>query len=475
MSNRIIKSPTSQSVQIYDESGNLITITDEKISTPLLQLNPQSSDPSSPSVGTLQYADGTSRVEGLWEYKSTGWTVVGSGGGGGTGSGGYTTVITTNIISATSGTWNTGVNGNPVFSARYWDNTNNVFDIYNVESLYLTANLAGNTITYDASSVTFLTVNDYIELKAAYFNGSGSSGGSAAGGISLIWRNDDTLACGEVTSDGELAYTFTAGDTQNLYTAIKVPSTYTSGQVKLLLKIYSPGLGNVLLQATSTLINSTSSNIFDTANQRVSTNIAQSISVANKEYLITLDITDATGKINTTIAPNDTILISLSRSTDTNPDLVYFMPATTEVLGFQGSGSGGSGSQGVTGLQGIQGMTGISGFTGVQGTTGVAADLILNSTIYSSYILAITDRNKMIIYNSGSAGSITVPLNSAVAFPIGTQVAFFQVSTGQLTISPYSGVTIYTENGYNLNAQYSLAAILKIDTDTWVLTGALKA
>jgi hypothetical protein len=45
-----------------------------------LKLNPQSSDPSNPAEGELQYADGTVRSEGVWVYKNGSWNQVGSNG-----------------------------------------------------------------------------------------------------------------------------------------------------------------------------------------------------------------------------------------------------------------------------------------------------------------------------------------------------------------------------------------------------------
>lgn len=42
-----------------------------------LKLEPQSADPSGPAEGQLQFADGTARAVGLWQYKSGAWSQVG--------------------------------------------------------------------------------------------------------------------------------------------------------------------------------------------------------------------------------------------------------------------------------------------------------------------------------------------------------------------------------------------------------------
>lgn len=43
-----------------------------------LRLNPRSADPTNPTEGDLQYADGSAREEGVWVYKNGAWTQVAS-------------------------------------------------------------------------------------------------------------------------------------------------------------------------------------------------------------------------------------------------------------------------------------------------------------------------------------------------------------------------------------------------------------
>ena len=45
-------------------------------------LVPQSSDPTSPVEGQIQFSDGTVRASGLWQYKDSNWAAIGGGGGG---------------------------------------------------------------------------------------------------------------------------------------------------------------------------------------------------------------------------------------------------------------------------------------------------------------------------------------------------------------------------------------------------------
>jgi hypothetical protein len=105
-----------------------------------------------------------------------------------------------------------------------------------------------------------------------------------------------------------------------------------------------------------------------------------------------------------------------------------------------------------------------------------ASDLIAEKVKTASYTLDITDRNKLIAFSHATvAGVFTVPTNAIVAFPIGTQISFVQTGAAQLSIAGASGVTVSTEVGLKLNAVNAMASIIKVGTDTWRLTGSLKA
>ena len=88
-----------------------------------------------------------------------------------------------------------------------------------------------------------------------------------------------------------------------------------------------------------------------------------------------------------------------------------------------------------------------------------------------SYTLVESDAGKIIIANGASANTITVPLNSSVAFAIGAQISIFQYGAGQSTVSGASGVTLVYTPGNKLRAQYSSATLIKIATNTWALFG----
>lgn len=107
--------------------------------------------------------------------------------------------------------------------------------------------------------------------------------------------------------------------------------------------------------------------------------------------------------------------------------------------------------------------------------TVASAKLVLEHSVSATtYTLALADAFKLVTSTSASPTTFTVPLNSSVAYIIGTTIAFTQDGTGQLTIAAAGGVTIRTAVGYNLNSQYSMASMVKVATDTWRLSGDLK-
>ena len=92
----------------------------------------------------------------------------------------------------------------------------------------------------------------------------------------------------------------------------------------------------------------------------------------------------------------------------------------------------------------------------------------------ASYTLVLTDAHHYVEMEVSSANDLTVPLNSSVAFPIGTEIRVTQLGTGQTTILGDTGVTIRTEGGKNKTVgQYSVATLFKRGTNEWYLFGDL--
>ena len=94
----------------------------------------------------------------------------------------------------------------------------------------------------------------------------------------------------------------------------------------------------------------------------------------------------------------------------------------------------------------------------------------------ASYTLsALTERDDLIEMDSVSATTLTIPLNSAVAYPVGTSIDILQTNTGQVTIAGDAGVTVNATPGLKLRTRWSSCTLFKRATDTWVVYGDLSA
>lgn len=100
---------------------------------------------------------------------------------------------------------------------------------------------------------------------------------------------------------------------------------------------------------------------------------------------------------------------------------------------------------------------------------------IINNQTGTNYTLLITDAQKFIRMSNAAASTLTVPLNSSVAFPVGTVIKGSQSGAGQVTLTPVGGVTINATPGLKVAAQYGVFALVKVDTDTWLAFGRLAA
>ena len=66
----------------------------------------------------------------------------------------------------------------------------------------------------------------------------------------------------------------------------------------------------------------------------------------------------------------------------------------------------------------------------------------------TSYPLVLEDQGKLITMSNASANTLTIPLNSNVAYPVGTWIDVSNIGAGTCTITAGSGVTL---NGTDLS------------------------
>ena len=123
-------------------------------------------------------------------------------------------------------------------------------------------------------------------------------------------------------------------------------------------------------------------------------------------------------------------------------------------------------------------MTARQVFTSGQTFTAAQANALAEATIAvnaqgtaTSYTLALTDAGKLVTF-TGAAATVTIPLNSSVAFAVGDQINIAQLGTAQITIGTASGVTLVSSGSKTkTNGQYAVATVVQYTANSWLLLG----
>jgi hypothetical protein len=88
-----------------------------------------------------------------------------------------------------------------------------------------------------------------------------------------------------------------------------------------------------------------------------------------------------------------------------------------------------------------------------------------NAQTGTTYTFVATDFTKLVTLSNASAVAVTLPLESSVAWPTGTQLRLLNQGAGTVTVAGAVGVTI---NGTPLTlTQYKGANLIKTGTNTW--------
>ena len=104
---------------------------------------------------------------------------------------------------------------------------------------------------------------------------------------------------------------------------------------------------------------------------------------------------------------------------------------------------------------------------------GMSVDVRPSVNKTANYTLLRKDEGRLIVFNSSSALTLTVPTNANVPFITGlTEIHILNLGSGAVTLSGASGATV---SGSNSLAQYTKATIRKTDTDTWVILSSAAA
>jgi hypothetical protein len=124
---------------------------------------------------------------------------------------------------------------------------------------------------------------------------------------------------------------------------------------------------------------------------------------------------------------------------------------------------------------GATGGTGPTGSIGPTGATGLDFSLILTNEQTGNYSLELIDKNKIVNITSTNPQSLLlIPADASDNFEAGSKILISRGGTGGVGITGEGGVIIKTAQGFlNLKYQYSVAILLKNESNTWTLFGDL--
>ena len=89
-------------------------------------------------------------------------------------------------------------------------------------------------------------------------------------------------------------------------------------------------------------------------------------------------------------------------------------------------------------------------------------------------VLTETDLNHLILVDSGSAQTMTIPADSTENLPNGFTVALCRYGSGTLSVAGEAGVTVNSRGGLlDVWNQYGTVSATKVGADEWLLVGEL--
>jgi hypothetical protein len=368
------------------------------------------------------------------------------------------------------------------------------------------------------------TVNSGTSGQLGYYAGTGNVISGATIGAGLVLSGSTVALTATINAQTGTSYTFLSTDAAKLVTfnnasavAVTLPQTTTSGFGSgFSLDVQDLGAGTVTITPTTSTINGSST-------LTITHNNGCSITSDGTNYQVsgcTALASGGSGTVTTTgspaqyqtavfsgasaitgVAPGTSGQALVSGGASANPAYSSTLADVTSVNGttipssatlLTSGGALGTPSSGtLTSATGLPpgGIASVAAYTFIgNGTSGSATPTAMsiatalgainsqttNAQTGTTYTTVIGDANKVVTMSNASANTLTIPINSSVAYPLGTVLTVQQLGAGATTIALTGGVTIvapYALTGYVIAAQYGWVSFQQQTTNVWTLVG----
>jgi hypothetical protein len=104
-------------------------------------------------------------------------------------------------------------------------------------------------------------------------------------------------------------------------------------------------------------------------------------------------------------------------------------------------------------------------------TSSVRFTVVTDAT--TARTIGLTDAGSYIRFTNASSVTVTVPLQSSVAWAANTEIILFQSGTGAITVAAAGGVTINTPETLIAGKRYATMTLKRVASDEWDLSGNL--